>query len=545
MKAAETLFNLPLMQCLGWTLVHFLWQGIVVGVIYIGVRQTLRGKSPASRYHLAMGTLAVMAVLPIITYIHLANTFTGIAADENLHSLYPALTLYSRQDTITAFFLLGRIQNLLQQLIPWTVPFWLLGVCATLMRVLRGWRHAYQLRETAIFIPLQEWYAVINSICVLFGINKIVRLAVSTKVSVPSVVGWLKPIILIPPSSIAGLTPLQMELILAHELAHIRRQDYLWNLMQIAIETVLFYHPVVHWVSQQARIEREQCCDDMVVEKNGNAVEYARALTELETLRHAHGALLMGANGGQILNRIHRLIGVSVSDAPIFWLPLFLIAGFLISASFVQATHQKIALQSVLSSKFSLLADVRQTDVAAPATFSIPELSPTQIYMTAKARPTNFKPVQILDSSIGVVLRRLPGLAETIYSVEPNAHSPASAVRIVSTQNLKPATVIENHAPVYPALAVERGIEGSATVAFTLTSEGNIIDMHVTQVSGSRLFGQTAIAALRHWRISPATLGGVPVTQHMAEEFIFQLRAPATKSGACEIPIGYHVCTSN
>jgi len=136
-----------------------------------------------------------------------------------------------------------------------------------------------------------------------------VRLAVSAGVTVPSVIGWLKPVILIPPSTIAGLTPKQMELILAHELAHICRQDYFWNLLQVAVETLLFYHPVVGWISGQARMERELCCDDMVVGSHGNAVAYARALTELESLRHPHKALLMGADGGQMFNRIHRLAG--------------------------------------------------------------------------------------------------------------------------------------------------------------------------------------------------------------------------------------------
>ena len=414
-----------------------------------------------------------------------------------------------------------------------------------MLRIIRGWRHAHQLRETATFNPPQEWHSVIDSLCSLFGINKIVRLAVSTSVSVPSVVGWLKPIILIPPSTIAGLTPVQMELILAHELAHIRRQDYLWNLMQLAIETLLFYHPVVRWVSHQGRLEREQCCDDMVVEKHGNAVEYARALTELECLRHPRSALLLGANGGQVLMRIHRMLGQSVPDAPIFWLPLLLVAGFLVSASIMQFTHQKITLQSMLSTKYTLLAEVNQQNVHTLVKSSIREISPTQIHMTAGTQPTNIKPVRVPDRPTGVVLRELPRLAETIYSVETNVNTPPPAVHIVSTQNLKPAAVIEKHAPVYPILALERGIEGSATVRFTLTSEGDITDMQIINVSGSRAFGQAAIDALRRWIIIPAMIGSAPVTQHMVEEFIFQLKAPTSKSGACKIPVGYHVCTAN
>jgi len=545
MNALATLFSSPLVYCLGWTLVHFLWQGIAVGVIYIGVRQMLRRQSPATRYHLAMSTLAVMAILPIITYIHLTNTITGIAADEHLHSLSAVLTLGEKQDTTTAFSLIDRLQNLLQPLIPWTVPFWLLGVCAAMVRVIRGWRHAHQLRETATFIPLQEWHAVVNSLCSLFGINKIVRLAVSTNVSVPSVVGWLKPIILIPPSTIAGLTPLQLELILAHELAHIRRQDYLWNLMQLAVETLLFYHPVVRWVSHQGRLEREQCCDDMVVEKQGNAVEYARALTELESLRHPRSALLLGANGGQVLVRIHRLLGQSVPDGPIFWLPLLLVAGFLVSASIVQFTHQKITLQSMLSAKYTLLAEVNQQNVNATAESNPSAVLPTQLHITDWAQPTAIEPVKIAGRFPRLALRSIPRLAEAAHhgTASPSTASPSS--HTISAQNYTASAIIEKHAPAYPEFALERGIEGSATVEFILTPEGYIMDMHITHVTGSRLFGQAAMDALRQWKLSPATLGGKPVAQRMLQDFIFRLKSPATKSGACKIPVGYHVCTFN
>jgi bla regulator protein blaR1 len=545
MKIAETILNSPLLQCAGWTLVHFIWQGIAIGVIYIGLRRLLSRQSPASRYHLAMCCLAVMALLPVITFIHLANISTGVATDTHAHALTAVLTTGGRQDTATVFSIMDRIQDLLRPIIPWTVPLWLLGVCAAMMRIARGWRHSYEMRETATYVPLQEWYPVLKSLCALFGISAVVRLAVSTRVSVPSVVGWLKPIILIPPSAIAGLSPLQMELILAHELAHIRRQDYLWNLMQLAVETLLFYHPVVHWISQQGRLEREQCCDDMVVAKHGHVVEYARALTELESLRHAHSALLLGANGGHILNRIHRLLGVPVPEAPVFWLPLMLIAGFLISASLMQFSHQELALQSIVSTKYSLMADVKQSDLPVPVKSSSYRISPTRINLTAGMRVTDLKPLHLTGTSSGIALEAPPSLANAISPVEPTVVPPAPAAQPVTTPPARPAAIIEMRAPTYPALPQQRGIEGSATVEFTLTAEGDITHMHVTHVSGSRLFGQAAVNALRHWKISPATIAGVPIAQRMTEEFTFELKSSTAHNGRCVIPMGYHVCTAD
>ena len=131
----------------------------------------------------------------------------------------------------------------------------------------------------------------------------------SSLVRVPMAIGWLRPVILFPASALAGLTPEQLEAILAHELAHIRRHDYLINLLQTVIETLLFYHPAVWWVSRQIRAERENCCDDMAVAACGDALVYARALTKVERLRKARLDLAVTANGGLLMNRISRLVG--------------------------------------------------------------------------------------------------------------------------------------------------------------------------------------------------------------------------------------------
>jgi len=545
MNTIETLLDSSLIHCLGWTLVHFLWQGVAVGAVYVGMRQLLQGKSPAARYHLAMGTLAVMAALPIITFIHLAYATPSVAASEAFNTLARVSTFSVKQNAATPFPLIERLRIWLQPMVPWAVPLWLLGVFIATLRVLRSWRHAYQLRETAAFIPLQEWHSVVESLCSLFGIHKLVRLAVSSIVAVPSVIGWLKPIILIPPSAMAGLTPLQMELILAHELAHIRRQDYLWNLLQVAVETLLFYHPVVRWVSHQARLEREQCCDDMVVGLHGNAVEYARALTELESLRHPRNALLLGASGGQVLDRIHRLLGPSTPNASVFWLPLLLIAGLLFTASIMQFTYLKIPLQSIFRAEYTMLGDMRHQDVPASIKSATYAVSPTRISTTAWTQPAALKPARVFDVPLRIILNAIPRLTTPVYPAVAAVNTATPVAHGFSAPNLTAGTVIAEHSPAYPSLALERGIAGSATVEFTLTSEGGITAMRVTHETGSRLFGQAAMDALRQWKISPATLGGVPVAQRMLEEFIFRLKAPVTNSGACKIPMGYHVCTPN
>src|SRR5580693_5112634 len=135
------------------------------------------------------------------------------------------------------------------------------------------------------------------------------RWLVSALVQAPVVVGWLKPVVLVPVGALAGLPPEQIEALLAHELAHIRRHDYLVNILQSIAEALLFYHPAVWWISNHIRNERELCCDDVAVAISGDAFIYARALVDLEQYRPAHLNPALAANGGSLRERIGRLLG--------------------------------------------------------------------------------------------------------------------------------------------------------------------------------------------------------------------------------------------
>ena len=136
-----------------------------------------------------------------------------------------------------------------------------------------------------------------------------VQLLVSSLVQAPVVVGWLRPAVLVPVGALAGLPADQVEALLLHELAHIRRHDYLVNLLQGVVEAILFYHPAVWWISGHIRVERELCCDDMAVAASGDVLTYARALAGLESARPAHAGMVMAASGGSLVNRIARLAG--------------------------------------------------------------------------------------------------------------------------------------------------------------------------------------------------------------------------------------------
>jgi HEAT repeat protein len=172
-----------------------------------------------------------------------------------------------------------------------------------------GWLYTQRLKSHKTCLLDDKWWQTLRRLCGQLRVKRPVRLLESALVKVPMVIGWLRPVILLPAGALTGLTTRQLEAIIAHELAHIRRHDYLVNLLQALIETLLFYHPAVWWVSRQIRREREHCCDDLAVAVCGDAFTYARALLEMERLRAGGPQLALAANGGSLMNRIQRLVG--------------------------------------------------------------------------------------------------------------------------------------------------------------------------------------------------------------------------------------------
>ena len=158
--------------------------------------------------------------------------------------------------------------------------------------------------------PLRrELYLRCIALQLKMGIERAIRYCECQRLDAPAVLGWFRPVVLLPVRALSGLTEEQIEAVIAHELAHIRRLDCLVNLFQIAAETLLFYHPAVWWVSQQIRTERENCCDDEAILIYGDAVNYARALTMMEEWRTAP-SLMMAANRSPLAERVVRLLGL-------------------------------------------------------------------------------------------------------------------------------------------------------------------------------------------------------------------------------------------
>ncbi len=289
----------------GWTLVHFVWQGVGIAALLGAARHALRKRSAQARYAAAMAAMLLMLA-------SVGATFVYLQSDDNRTSQAP----FAAQSSTTApgatpvqrTAAEPSWSDRVPDYFPVLVYIWMVGVTALSIRSLGGWMVTQAWKRRNVRIAGAFWQERMARLAKRLAIGRKVRLWESAIANTPAVIGWIRPVVLLPASAISGLAPSQIEALLAHELAHIRRHDYLVNLFQTAIETLLFYHPAVWWVGRQLRAERENCCDDLAVAVCGDALVYARALTELEKIRIAAPRLAMAANSGSLLERVRRLL---------------------------------------------------------------------------------------------------------------------------------------------------------------------------------------------------------------------------------------------
>ena len=304
-----------LVTLVGAVLLHFVWQGTAIALA-LGFAMLLTPRRWARpRYLVACLALGAMAVAPLATIARLSSTapggsvVSGVFESPGTTPLLAAVTS-AAATPVPASRLAEQLPTGIDWL-PWFVAAWAAGVLVSSARLAGGWAQARRLLHHDATAADAAWAEAVSRLSARLGLRRPVRLLESARVQVPVVIGALRPVLLLPASAISGLAPAQVEAVLAHELAHIRRHDYLVNLLQSVVETLLFYHPGVWWVSHTIRVEREHCCDDLAVSACGDPVLYARALTAIETMRQGSTGMALAVSDGSLLSRVRRLLGVS------------------------------------------------------------------------------------------------------------------------------------------------------------------------------------------------------------------------------------------
>src|SRR6266478_230006 len=305
MTAVAHWFSPDVLRTLGLSLLHFLWQGAALAALATALIAAARQAS--TRYAIAVGALVLMVAAPVVTYFVLHQDQPAFSASKQ--AAVPTIAYVVNLATHRAA---ANTQSrvLSGGLLTSFVGLWFIGVMLFSLRTAGGFFLIARLRRRESKPMNPGLLALCREMQHRLGISRAIRYRESLHLDAPAVVGWFRPVVLLPISALSGLTELQLRAVIAHELAHIRRLDAFFNLFQVAAETLLFYHPAVWWLSERIRAERENCCDDVALSVCGNPAEYARALALMEEWRVAP-SFAMAANRGPLASRVARLLGLT------------------------------------------------------------------------------------------------------------------------------------------------------------------------------------------------------------------------------------------
>lgn len=526
-----------LVDALGWTLLDTLWQVALIVLVYGLLRASLQ----AARARVFVGHLALLS-LAIVPLLDFARHWIDATRVEGGSTIAVAASRWTRE-AIEALPVADRIDWL-----AWLVVAWAVGVAWSSLGLLREWWMLRRLCREAL--PLDAaWQRRFATLRDRLQVTRRVGLAMSARVAAPLLVGVVRPVVLLPASLFARLPAEQVELILLHELAHLRRLDPWFNLLQAALDTLMFYHPAMRWLSRRLRHDRELCCDDLVVAHGGDRLRYARTLLTLA--EHAHGmphSVALAASGGVLLERVERIVEVAPRRRAyhgVWPVSLLLLAGLIASPVAIQRFVSDAATTLVplaigaLPIRAEFAPPGARIDVANVAgTLALPrprwtEPMPPEIVAPAPApapSPDAFvahaaspDPAPVASPPVDAA-----ATAATPAALAPSVSAPIAAmlapvdVAEVVAAAPAPAKPLRTEVPSYPRGALADGTEGWVRLGYGVDADGRTTDIEVIESQPAGIFDTVSVRALQRWRF-PAEAAGVR-RQH---QFDFVLQGPS------------------
>lgn len=366
----ETSLTFLLTHSLAWVLLYSLAQGLLIyGLLFILLR-VLKNAAAAYRYHLSMTAFTAMFIWFADTWISQYQRLKGITIYVTGGGHTVAVPAVQHAPAVhipeSGYAVLRQSIAGLEQYSAIIIGLYCAGLCLMLTRFALSIWQVRTLKQSGVSAPQAHIAELMEYWQGQFSISRPVKLLLSASIDVPMMLGVVKPVILLPVASVSNLSVDQLEAILMHELAHIKRNDYLLNILQTIAETILFFNPFVWLISAEIRKEREHCCDDMVVSFTSDPVPYASALASLEVSRYENGLSLAAAgNKNQLLNRIKRIMemkkqNVNYGQAGIVALAVVAIicAVAVFTPTFAQKSKQK---------KENKIVEKKNADAAIPA----------------------------------------------------------------------------------------------------------------------------------------------------------------------------------
>ena len=430
------------MVALGWTLLHFCWQGTAVALVYAVVDRMTSRSTSTVRYAAALAAFMLMPLVVFGTFALEMRVATPAQVTEHAAPLPSAFHLTEKATPIVHELPLASdleergewLAMRAERLLPWVDRVWLAGVLLLALRSLGGWWQLEMIRRNALRMVPQPVERAFQGVSEQVHPGRNVALRISDYVISPLAMGVWRATVILPMSAVMGMPREELEAVMAHELGHIRRWDYVWNLMQTAVESVLFFHPAVWWLSSTVRERREVCCDEIAVECCAGAAVYARALLRLEEQRTVklRMAMALGGCGGSLLGRIRKVLGedmamesrmtsgVSVATAGAVIMALLLgpKASTAVAAPVLSAVQPVVAqIIAAMPATTSQMPGVNPR-VAVPAPAPAPPIQHSEIAPAETPTPAPMASPALMGSPSTPMVA--PSPAPRVYRIAPN-----------------------------------------------------------------------------------------------------------------------------
>jgi beta-lactamase regulating signal transducer with metallopeptidase domain len=320
MKFISELFETNIIDAIGWTLFHILWQGFLLAILLGLILKIFKNKSSQIRYALSLISLLFVVGLSIYNFTNnyqkepLPESKNSITLNSSNQNNVQVIDFSNSSESLLKTSLFNKIEQKLSKIdrfFPIIVKLWMIGVFFFILKFIFSYLYTNRLRRTQTSDISDDWLKHFYKIESKLNIKRKIRYIESKLVKAPLMLGYLKPVVVFPIGLLTGIPTNQIEAIISHELAHIRRNDYIINVLQTIIETVFFFHPAVWYISSQIRKERENCCDDIALTVCEGSIIYAKALVSVQELslgRQYSAVAFSGKNKKHLLNRIKRMI---------------------------------------------------------------------------------------------------------------------------------------------------------------------------------------------------------------------------------------------
>lgn len=551
-------------HALAWTLLHFVWQGLLIGAGW----QLLRRLSDSHRWRHACAMVALVACLamPVATFLAVSTSADAPAAAVAAAAGGATSEASPAAPGAPAAAVAGDTRS------PWALPLvalWLFGALLASLRLLADWRLLRRaLREGRE--PPPALLELMHRQIRLLGITRTVRLRLTARISAPGVYGLLRPVILLPTALALGLPRDQVETLILHELAHVRRADLFSNVLILVARTLLYFHPVVHLVCRELERTRETLCDDLVVGLKVDPVKYARALSMAEQFRQAVPLPLLTATGGELTERVHRILDIDDGrrqrrDRAPLTITLAFAATALAGVNLLGPDPARDLARPDFVALYRVLAPSQ-----APQPLAMPTTAPARPAPLRLALPAPTAPAEATAASAGAVAAAgttaasataprpaapelpsapavepapVPAFVPTLpdpaaaLAATPPGPSEAAPARVEPAAAATPV-VLRRVQPSYPRAARLQGLEGSVELAFSIDARGQPVDIEAVGGDDSvPAFETAAREAFRRWRFEVPADADAGVRHRQI--FDFNLGPDGQR---CVMPIGTRIC---